>query len=1576
MVENTARSAHKPSVSESDDKDFDKTSQAGAQSESEKSLAKMTEEVRGVQIANETVSLFEQVLKNDSATGAVDLRGVFNVAVSELDDDSPVKKYIHSGLNGRKEVLKSVAADCTSGDATRQNRGNEQLKQIMYFEAVANLSSTQGRFDESSNTNRSYALHVLAGQELSSGGKGEAAKLLAQLENSGDAKLAAQIESIRKDKENQRERLIPLAEKQLQQLKAGDLQAAKNLTHLHLQQVGQGNNELSQLAQKSNEVVQEAQALSKRSGERTISVDDARATAPRQGKTPTGTLVLPEDGSMSYKQYDVKQGKIFDQTGKLVGSFQDNGSVLLNGSSPFQIATNEGTAFHGKGTDGERLDLVANADKNKFTGFIATADSQEAFTVTGGKMYDASGKMIGKLNQDGQIETSENGATTWQSLNAFRAGAIVVGEENGRKRSYEASASASDGHILLKDAISGKHIRHDVKMGMLINSQTGEQVGWVNPPSESADGNLSGGSISSIDKDGKLKQTPFAEQKDMIFSLQRVGVSGAEASLLQGMTTKTNDIFNIGEAKRLQLESKLNASDTITSIKESESGIMGKFNLKMIIGRNAAEIAEQSKKININNAGFRELEELASGDQSAIARVDSIKQTRDNLHAVLHPVDAKPVETAPVIEIPTLDNQKVTASVNGHLRLGHQVFTIKNGDLYEVGRENQPPAGKMLPGYQAQFNDGDKIRVVDLARENRVLMKFTSDINSAPAHLIGMGEGHMTGGLGYQQGGLIDVRKLSENARRFEIQARKGNDEYFANRPYVTGALGNWAMGDREALLKDFAQQLDKQVLKMNGSMQELFHFGFDPKETSTRKLDSAMLHTQAIMHVIGAQSADTTKMAIQGQQVQGQVNEAAVMAVITVATAGAGAFVAGAANLGKVTLTARAAMAAEGLTCAGAGAIISGVGRASDRSHLGTNLAAGSIEGVMMFGGNQSAKLLSKMDEAAAALKVLKQSRQSAQQTLMKTAVETVKEAAPAMSLRVGSALSMGTGFSIASSMRNGEGAAAGLDAEKIAFATFANLVGQYANARLGDVMGSKAVLGAARDTLNGKASVLGGIVRNTGDGFVNSGVEGGIINIKEQRQANPNGQIDFMAATWSALDFGAIGGATSMSLGGALRAAEFSATNLANRYAALRADMSNGSSTTLKQSDSITTSETRGNTESKSNTPEKRTATTNSSTGTALDNDTRAAGQMHMQATQQHKNNNPTQPRKLESLWRGLRNAVEETNNRRATQAPPSPELTPEPELTPQQRKENEIDFQRRVEAGEYSQSPVRKDNKPLTGGVEISKKVIENHIRDINRVDAASDNRPTELIKAEVYVDDTIGPRQLDTISAPAKVAFDKALSIVAKSGEGAAEDIANQATSVMPKLIGHTREVAAQVTLAKETQGEIDPNNTFVRTAIDRVEGTIAQIRNASKDLPETDYFSAMQDIAGRRGMNRWMEQNAQRREIQHEVANDRRQRQLDAAEDPSKINALRRNPEEVAAATVAARACQIELQSQIAKLESSGQSAAQQHQALRKLTAFQKNLEQAREDASDNPTFKAYFAEMDAYMKKVFAQPES
>lgn len=1528
MVENTARSSNKTQnpVEQHDNN-------AGSTSEVAKSFSKLIEDSRAASLNNSADSLFEQVLKNDSAGGKVDLRGVFNVAESQLDNNSPVKKYLNSDREGRNEIVKSIVADCMSTDEKRQARGAEQFQQIRYFEALANLSSTQGKSDQQSNLNRSHALHVLAGQELSSDARAKiASDLLFNLATNGDSKMQGEIASARNDKQKERDALANVAIKKIEQIEKGDLSAALKLLELHFQQSREGNQTLSDVAQKIGKVLEAAKEF-QTAIEKPVTLEDAKPTAPRQGRTPEGTLILPGDRADEYKQYAVKAGNVINDQGKEVGKLQDDGTVLLSGMSPFKLSANAGSAFHGKGSDGERLDLVAAADQKKFHGFIASADGKEVFTVTGGNMYDAKGKMLGKFGENGQIAKSEDGMFSSESLSKFSAGAKVIGEENGKSRSFVASASTTDGFMQIKDEKTGAYVRHEVRMGMLIDSRTGEQSGWIVPPVESADGKLSGGLIVTGEK-GNLKAVPFTDKQDMVFSLQLTGASGVEAAPMQGVTTGKNEVFNIGEAKRLQKESK----DHFTEMKNEVASQKSIFSIATAFGVHDAQEANAARNAAAHQKNINELDKLLDADRSAIAYVDSFKQTLEAAKDAMKgkPEGGKAADAPPVIEIPSLDSAELTATVNGKLAIGKEIFTVKNGDLYAAGKENEPPTGKLLPGYIAQFNNGE--RLVDLSREIRVAMSFTSAANSEKAELLGMGPGHMTKGLGYQQGGLIDAHSLTANARRFEEQARKGNEEYFANRPYVTGSIGNWMLGDREALLNDYAKQIGGKVNNVDSLVKNLMRDAFDPEKAGNRQFDVASKELATLMYMTGAQAANTQKMALTGQQVQGQISDSAAMAAMTVATAGISAGFAAAAKGGQLAAVGvTSSYAATGLElgagmAAGAGSRV--IFNASDRSDWRSNAAGGAVEGLTLIAQN---KLLSKIAEAKAAANALKQTREVTQQTLLKTTITKARELAPVAAQELAISTMTTAGFMSGQLVRNGENPIANMDVQTLAIASVTNLLGRYASARAGDFMNSKLVRGAVGEA--GKTSTANAIVRSASDSFVNAASARSISSMQEQRRA-PYGEVSLAKTAADVLEAGALGGATGLALSGILRAGDYGTKALASRYSTVKNDLLGGSSQV--QSNERTTEVSRE----------------------------------RLQSITADASKTPAAPRKLEDLWKGLRNAVEKENAPRVADVPPNPPRIAEPETTPQQRKEYELDFQRRVEAGEYSKPPVQKDNNPITDPVEISKKIIENHIRDLNRVDASSDNRPIQLIKADVYVDDTIGPRQLDTISTPASFAFDKALALVAKSGVGAAEDIANQATSVIPKLIGHTREVTAQVTLAKETTGEIDPKNTFVKTANDRVEATIAHIRNASKDLPETDYFSAMQDIAGRRGMNRWMEQNTQRKEIQHEVANDLKQRQMDVAEDPSKIHALRRNPEEIASATVAAKACQNMLETEIARRGQTGQSSEQQQQALKKLTAFQKNLEQARKDASHNPTFKAYFAEMDAYMQKVFAQPES
>ncbi len=1130
------------------------------QTDSDKAVVRMRDEVGTANADNR--ALIGRCQK--AAAGRSEWDVQLEDSVSELDKDSPAYKYAHSDNAARNNVLKTVLSDCRSSDLTKQRSAGENLKQIMFLEALSGLAACDGKTDSRSQIERSYAINLLAGQSLCaqlSGSDNRAAAVLSRLEEKGDQSIHNTIAAAVKNKIAERESVTELARVQFERLLTGTgkeaAQAVENLAALHTMQLAEGNTKFTDLDAPCREILAEKNRLADADK---IELADARPTPARPGRNASGTLVLPGLDAGSFSQFAVKDGKVLDQAGQAIGMVEDNGDVQIGNERKFNIASRDGAAFHGTGTDGNRLDLVADSSSNALTAVMASQDGREVFTITGGNMFDANGKMIGRVNSNGQIESSENGQFRGsQSLNVFRSGYNVLGEENGKSRNFVTSAAATNGFMLIKDTQTGKHVRHEVQMGMLIDSRSGQQVGWVNPPQESADGKLLGGSVVTLDKSGNYRDTALSASLDTVFNLQLTGVSGVEASSIEGIAQGDDKFFNVGEAKRLEIALKHQAENAIHQIDDSEKGFMGSFNLKWVSGMNAAEKGGLGKTAAASGLHVSDLEEVMKGDSASIANMQALKLRRDDAHDALYGKSDAKEAAPPTVEIPLLTSKEDVASVNGQLRMGHQVFTIKNGELFEKGNENAGVQGNLLPGYRVELGTAGNKSLVDLSKQNYVLMQFTSRSNQREAQLIGMGQGHMTGGLGYQEGGLIDVRSLSQNARSFENQARKGNQEYFANRPYVTGGLANWAMGDREALLKEMAGQIDRKVLMMNGSMQELFVNGFDTEKVSAKKFDSSVQLAQSLMHTIGAQSADTQNMARQGQQIQGQVNEAVVMAAITVATAGvvnpAFAAMAKAGHLAKVG--ASGAVALEIGACAGTGAVISASMRASDNSSTFNNLKAGAIEGAMMGSGGAGSKLLGKIDEAKAALQALRQGQKLSPAAakalngiggkILNISAVAAPAAAPEAAAmvakgtyHVGNAVFQSAGYSAAASVREGKSLSDGMNIDKIALSAAANLFGQYAGLKADGFMNSKAVLGKelqAALAQAGQKTLAGQMVANVFESMTSSGTEAIHIALQEQEKQNPLAGKDYLRALSQSLETMAMSGLTSTLLSASLK-------------------------------------------------------------------------------------------------------------------------------------------------------------------------------------------------------------------------------------------------------------------------------------------------------------------------------------------------------------------------------------------------------------------------------------------------------
>jgi hypothetical protein len=305
----------------------------------------------------------------------------------------------------------------------------------------------------------------------------------------------------------------------------------------------------------------------------------------------------------------------------------------------------------------------------------------------------------------------------------------------------------------------------------------------------------------------------------------------------------------------------------------------------------------------------------------------------------------QPVEQK--IEIPNIATDADAKKVNGQLRLGSDAYQIKNGDLYKLTEHEhqtdvaKEPSGKLGPGYNVILDGRDPL---PLANENRVLLDITVGDDPDRKHILGLGEPRTASDGTRIEGGLVDVKELERQVADIKKEADAGNKDYFDNKPYLTGGLANWAMGDMDQTLKDLSANMQSEINIMDKQLDKLFDTGFDTTVTSNNQVDGRVQVTQMVMNDVNATASDSQELAGDAKVLQKMTNDAVIIAATTAATAGAGAVISGAAAAGKVgTAGAYALEIGAGTT---SGAAISAAGRASPTSDLTDNLVSGALTG------------------------------------------------------------------------------------------------------------------------------------------------------------------------------------------------------------------------------------------------------------------------------------------------------------------------------------------------------------------------------------------------------------------------------------------------------------------------------------------------------------------------------------------------------------------------------------------------------------------------------------------------------
>ncbi len=237
----------------------------------------------------------------------------------------------------------------------------------------------------------------------------------------------------------------------------------------------------------------------------------SRPTSGRTGDKACG-VVAWKDGE-SYRQGKVKDGKVFATDGKQIGQVSDNGDVTI-GDTKFNILKDNKYAavFHGAGTDGTRLDLCAAGSKSEqsqeLNGFI-TNGTKKIQSVGSNLFMD--GKFWGHLNKDGTVnyaadlEQKEHSGTHISKV--LNSGWRFVGNDGGKERQFDLSDSGNgqislaqiDSQGKVKVGVDGKPlpaIDCDVQMGMLIDRQSGKQIGKISQPKATEGKNLTDAQVT------------------------------------------------------------------------------------------------------------------------------------------------------------------------------------------------------------------------------------------------------------------------------------------------------------------------------------------------------------------------------------------------------------------------------------------------------------------------------------------------------------------------------------------------------------------------------------------------------------------------------------------------------------------------------------------------------------------------------------------------------------------------------------------------------------------------------------------------------------------------------------------------------------------------------------------------------------------------------------------------------------------------------------------------------------------------------------------------------------------------
>jgi hypothetical protein len=309
------------------------------------------------------------------------------------------------------------------------------------------------------------------------------------------------------------------------------------------------------------------------------------------------------------------------------------------------------------------------------------------------------------------------------------------------------------------------------------------------------------------------------------------------------------------------------------------------------------------------------------------------------------------------------------AEVNGTLRIGDKLYDVENGQLYSFGHKaagssTNAPVGELRSDYTVRLNDE---KPVALASQKNVLFQFTIADNPEIHRLFSVEPD--TGKSGKANGGrLVDAKQLLVAAANSELDAAKAQGKYLREIPMLTSwiAESNWfGMGNRSSSIKSLQDNLETQSKLLKGDLDRAFSQGLVEGKLDGEKLSGFVRATQKLAGSLASTSTDAVELASEGIRIQKQINESTYIAALTLAAAPAGAWVAGAASVGRTAIGLRALATMYG------GAELSALFRATpgdDREQVMRNKLSGALESGLFVAGGIGARAIKDASTAAKA--------------------------------------------------------------------------------------------------------------------------------------------------------------------------------------------------------------------------------------------------------------------------------------------------------------------------------------------------------------------------------------------------------------------------------------------------------------------------------------------------------------------------------------------------------------------------------------------------------------------------------